>query len=189
MVRISKKSVSEISIFELQRLENCVSRLCPSPLGSPRPPPPKKHPNRVKTHKEGIALLLSIGLCTEVEGLGGGPIHEFSPPPPPHGCPPPMVNGGLEGRAGKDYVSSKLVLPCRRLGWARTPAGELPGAARGAFAGGGGLRASPTENKVGWRPAWEAGCASRVVEGAGVTALFLCPDRRARGPCAVLRCG
>ena len=29
-----KKSVSEISIFELPRLENCMSRLCPSTLGS-----------------------------------------------------------------------------------------------------------------------------------------------------------
>ena len=43
---IKKKSVSEISIFEPPRLENCISRLCPSPLGSP--PPPPKHPNRVK---------------------------------------------------------------------------------------------------------------------------------------------
>ena len=40
MVRISKKSVLEITIFELPRLENCISRWCPSPLGSPPPPPP-----------------------------------------------------------------------------------------------------------------------------------------------------
>ena len=33
-----KKSVSEISIFELLRLENCISRLCPKPLGTPPPP-------------------------------------------------------------------------------------------------------------------------------------------------------
>ena len=39
-----KKSVSEISIFELLRRENCISRLRPRPLGSPPPP----HPNRVK---------------------------------------------------------------------------------------------------------------------------------------------
>ena len=32
------------TIFELPRVENCTSRLCPSPLG--RLPP--KHPNRVK---------------------------------------------------------------------------------------------------------------------------------------------
>ena len=36
---IKKKSVSESSIFELPRLGNCTSRLCPSPLGSPSPPP------------------------------------------------------------------------------------------------------------------------------------------------------
>ena len=28
----------EISIFELPRLVNCISRLCPKPLGSPPPP-------------------------------------------------------------------------------------------------------------------------------------------------------
>ena len=33
-----KKSVLEISIFELPRLENCTSRLCPGPLGTPPPP-------------------------------------------------------------------------------------------------------------------------------------------------------
>ena len=37
MVKLSKKSVSEISIFELPRVENCISRLCPSPLGSHPP--------------------------------------------------------------------------------------------------------------------------------------------------------
>ena len=37
----AKKSVSEISIFELPRLQNCISRLCPRPLGSP----PPTHPN------------------------------------------------------------------------------------------------------------------------------------------------
>ena len=37
MVKVSKKSVSEFSIFEVPRLENCISRLCPTPLG--RPPP------------------------------------------------------------------------------------------------------------------------------------------------------
>ena len=35
-----KKIVSEISIFELLRRENCISRLCPIPFGSPPPPPP-----------------------------------------------------------------------------------------------------------------------------------------------------
>ena len=39
---IKKKIVLEISILELPGLENCISRLCPSPL------PPSKHPNRVE---------------------------------------------------------------------------------------------------------------------------------------------
>ena len=34
-----RKIVSEISIFELLRRENCISKLCPIPLGSPLPPP------------------------------------------------------------------------------------------------------------------------------------------------------
>ena len=42
-----KKTVLEISIIELPRLENCISGLCPSPFGSP--PLTPKHPNRVKT--------------------------------------------------------------------------------------------------------------------------------------------
>ena len=41
-----KKSVLEISIFELPRMENYIGRLCAlAPLG----PPPPQHPNRVKT--------------------------------------------------------------------------------------------------------------------------------------------
>ena len=35
--KFKKKLVSEISIFELQRVENYTSRLCPSPLGTPPP--------------------------------------------------------------------------------------------------------------------------------------------------------
>ena len=100
-----------------------------------------------------------------------------------------MVNGGLEGQVGKDYVSSELALPCRRIGWAGPPAGHLLGATEGAFAGGGGLRANPTENKVGWRSAWEAGCASLFAKGATAPALFLCSDRRARGPFVAWRYG
>ena len=34
------------NILELLRLENCISRLCPRPLGSH--PPQQQHPNRVK---------------------------------------------------------------------------------------------------------------------------------------------
>ena len=37
-----KKTVLEISIIELPRLENCISKLCPNPFGSP--PLPPKHP-------------------------------------------------------------------------------------------------------------------------------------------------
>ena len=42
-----KKSVLKISIVELLRVENCISRLCPSPL------PPSKHPKRVKSTGKG----------------------------------------------------------------------------------------------------------------------------------------
>ena len=49
-----KKSVLEISIFEVPRLENCMSRLCPSPLP---PPPPPKHPNSVKNTQRGSNTL------------------------------------------------------------------------------------------------------------------------------------
>ena len=42
---IKKKFISEISIFELPKLENCISRLCPSPL------PLSKHPNRGKNRR------------------------------------------------------------------------------------------------------------------------------------------
>ena len=37
--QIIKKPVLEFSIFELPRRKNCISRLCPRPLGSPPPPP------------------------------------------------------------------------------------------------------------------------------------------------------
>ena len=37
-----KKLVFKISIFELPRAENCISTLCPSPLGSPPHPPKSK---------------------------------------------------------------------------------------------------------------------------------------------------
>ena len=38
-----EKLVLKISICELLRVENCISKLCLSPL------PPSKHPNRVKS--------------------------------------------------------------------------------------------------------------------------------------------
>ena len=46
-----KKSVSEISTFELLRLDSCTSRLCPRPLGST--PPHTQHPNRLKNTQRG----------------------------------------------------------------------------------------------------------------------------------------
>ena len=39
----TKKTVLKISMVELPRVENCISRLCPSPL------PPSRHPNWVKS--------------------------------------------------------------------------------------------------------------------------------------------
>ena len=39
---VKKKTVSEIAIFELQRLKSYTSKLCASPLGSP---PAKKNNN------------------------------------------------------------------------------------------------------------------------------------------------
>ena len=48
---IKKNFVLEISIVELPRLENCISGLCPGPLGSP--PSQKKHPNRAKNTYSG----------------------------------------------------------------------------------------------------------------------------------------
>ena len=38
---IKKISFRNFHFFELPRLENCKSRLCPSPLGTPAPPTPK----------------------------------------------------------------------------------------------------------------------------------------------------
>ena len=40
---IKKIGFENFENFELLRVENCISRLCPSPL------PPSKHPNRVKS--------------------------------------------------------------------------------------------------------------------------------------------
>ena len=65
-----------------------------------------------KTHKEGIALLLSIDLCTRVEGWGGKGRSLSSAPLPLGSGPAPVGNGGTEGRVGQDYVSSELALPC-----------------------------------------------------------------------------
>ena len=45
---MSKKQVSETSIFELPGVKTCISRLCTNPMGAPPPPPPDLIPNRVK---------------------------------------------------------------------------------------------------------------------------------------------
>ena len=52
---ISSNNLGEVvCIFELPRLENCISRLCPSPLGN-TPPAPQRHPKAVKKHtKKGV---------------------------------------------------------------------------------------------------------------------------------------
>ena len=80
---IKKKSVLEISTLELPRPENFISRLCAlDPLVTPLPPPPRTHPNRVKNTSGGYSLLVSMSLCTEVEGLGGkGRSRSFAPSP------------------------------------------------------------------------------------------------------------
>ena len=101
-------------------------------------------------HKEGMALLLSMSLCTEVEGLGGradlGVLR-----PPPGLIAPPVVHGGTEGRVGQDYVSSELALPCARSSM-DTPPGDAGATASGApggrFVGGGCRIGSPIENRV-----------------------------------------
>ena len=41
--KIYKKVVSEIYIFELQRVENHISKLCPSPRDPPPPPALQTH--------------------------------------------------------------------------------------------------------------------------------------------------
>ena len=49
LIILDCQSIKKISFrnfqLELPRPENCISRLCPRPLGSP---PPPQHPNRVK---------------------------------------------------------------------------------------------------------------------------------------------
>ena len=51
-----KKSVSELSIFQLQRLENRISSFCPSPLGSP--PPKTTTPKSGEEHTKKVQNML-----------------------------------------------------------------------------------------------------------------------------------
>ena len=52
VITVPTKQVWKTSIFELLRVENCISRLCTNPLGDPPPPPdliPKKGEKHVNT--------------------------------------------------------------------------------------------------------------------------------------------
>ena len=62
----TKKISFENSMFQLPRLENSISRLCPSPIGTP--PPKKKHPNRVKNTQRGSKISFYIGYFIIVNG-------------------------------------------------------------------------------------------------------------------------
>ena len=116
-----------------------------------------------------MALLLSAFLCTEVEGLGERPTPESCAPPP---WAPPAYGGWRHGgtRRLRLYLfrTHPPVLPPL---WSWPPAGELPGAAEGTTAEGGGLWASPIENNVDWRPALRntgRSCRNDGVAGAPV---------------------
>ena len=63
MVKIqSSILVLTIPIFELPRVENCMSPWCPGPL------PRSKHPNRVKTTNKRALNMLYIGYLIIVKG-------------------------------------------------------------------------------------------------------------------------
>ena len=66
-----KKLVLKISIFELPRAENCISTLCPSPLGSP------PHPPKIQI---GDFMWFSpyFGVWTGAKGLGHNLLMQFS---------------------------------------------------------------------------------------------------------------
>ena len=102
--------------------------------------------------------------------LGGGGGHSWSGPSQLGGGPCwgasrsracrrlvawPVVNGGGEGGAGQDYVSSELALPCRTVGADVAPrdAGVTASGAPGGRLNDGGRRTGgPIENNVAWRP-------------------------------------
>ena len=92
-------------------------------------------------------------------GAGGKGPSLSSVPLPLGSCPPPIVNGGKEGRVGQDYVSSKLTR-VRQVTRGRTPGGHRRYNVRrpkGAIRlGGGGGTSSPIENSVAQRP-WRRG--------------------------------
>ena len=65
-VKVSKKSISEISIFELTRPENCLSMLCAlDPLA---PPPPTHTPKLGEKHMKRGQNMLYIGYLIILDG-------------------------------------------------------------------------------------------------------------------------
>ena len=66
MVKVSKKSVSEISIFELPRPENCASRLCA--LDPLVPPPPPHTPKLGEKHMKRGQNMLYTGYLIILDG-------------------------------------------------------------------------------------------------------------------------
>ena len=73
MVRIQNKIFLEISIFELPRLENCISMLCPcismlcpAPLSDP--PPPQKTTQIGEKHTKKVKNMFYMGYFIFVNG-------------------------------------------------------------------------------------------------------------------------
>ena len=97
LIILDGQSIKKISFGKLPRRENCISRLCLRPLGSP---PPPQHPNRVKKNEKGIRLLASTRLCTEAKGRGGGPSRVHAPVVSPTSAPhvPARQPGGTSQR-------------------------------------------------------------------------------------------
>ena len=87
-------------------------------------------------------------------GAGGeGPVSKVCALNP-GSCPAHVVNGGTEGRAGQDYVSSEFALPCAKSGVDVPPGGTSAKACvavGGPFVGG-----KIIENSVAWQP-WHKG--------------------------------
>ena len=63
-----KKISFETSIFELPRVQNCISRLCTNLLGAPPPPPPtdlipKKGEKHANTGRNMLYIVWMVILC------------------------------------------------------------------------------------------------------------------------------
>ena len=83
-----KKISLENSMIELPRVENCISRLCPSPLGTPPPPRPNTQ-NRVKNTQRGYCTFTVLVLMYKGQGAGERPTQILL------GCSGPK--GGIDG--------------------------------------------------------------------------------------------